>query len=88
MDDRYIAYGGRRGGGQLYHAVSTVERLRKELAEVKAERDSLVRQIARVEYTDDPLTCERVIRIRYTDLLDEATVIGAILIELQNLSGK
>lgn len=88
MDDKFTAYGGRRGGGQFYAAYNAVDRLRAELTEVKAERDRLADQIAKVEYTDDPLTCERVIRIRYTDLFDEAAVFDAILIQLKNLCGK
>lgn len=92
MEDKLIAYGGRGGGGryarQLSDAYNAILDLEKRLKAAESERDRLAAQIAKVEFTDDPLTYERVIRIRYTDLLDEPVVLDAISNQLRNLCAK
>ncbi len=65
-----------------------ISKLTEELRQVKDERDSMSAAIADVRWPDDPMTCERIIRIRYVDLDSPQVVVDAIINECKKILNK
>ena len=65
-----------------------IYRLTEELKRVKAERDSMSAAIADVRWSDNPITCERIIRIRHIDLDSSQSVVDAIINECKKILNK
>lgn len=74
--------------GSIAEKDTQISRLTEELRQVKAERDSMSAAIADVRWSDDPRTCERIIRIRHVDLDSPQVVVDAIINECKKILNK
>ena len=92
-NDKFIVYGGMRGGGKVFALEQMLAAKDRELEELRGalkmarDENKLLRdELMRISVSENPELCEKIIRINYLDLLDSNTAMRVLEQQLREFA--